>query len=214
MGKSLPTVTKPLKGRLGDIVRPMLQIVEFVKPDKIELINELIKQFDIDRKIQKSESFEAKLLEIILVLKNSVFDDLLSIKDITDKYNENLNEKAQVTTNKVGWRLKAMGFTKRKLNTGSYIELDELVITNLTESLGLNLEDTPMQNNAGTSAEKRHKRHKRHLGNNTSGLSGDDNSDDLETITETSQDRHSANPTESKSGDDSDDSDDIPRVLE
>ena len=71
IGKSLPKITKPVAGRLGDIMRPLLQMVHLVKPENEDMFLEFIKGIERDRKLQKSESLEAKLL---MAIKNLEFE--------------------------------------------------------------------------------------------------------------------------------------------
>jgi len=88
LGEALPDTVKPAWGRLGDILKPIIQVIKLVKPEKEEEMLELINQIQAERKEEKSDSNEARLLTAIISLDDEVDDGLLSIKYITDKCNE------------------------------------------------------------------------------------------------------------------------------
>ena len=159
LGEKLPDVQKPVKGRLGDIVKPLLQIIKLVKPDREDAFLDLIRKIEKERKEHKSESLEAILITAIMDLEYSVKDGLLSIKSITDRANKDVKDKYHTTTRRAGWRLKALGFEKRKLSDGSYIQWDDSLIKKLKEQYGLNTEKTGER----SGEIKRQKSHKRHM---------------------------------------------------
>ncbi|MEE9238247.1 MAG: hypothetical protein V3U58_01660, partial [Thermodesulfobacteriota bacterium] len=219
LGKELPETTKPVKGRLGDILKPLLQIILLVKPENEEMFRGLIREIDAERKLQSSESYEAKLLKCIIDLELEVIDELLPIKRITECYNEPLNERFHTSTNKIGWRTSAMGFKKHKRNDGMCIKWDGSLIKTLSIKFGINDEDDEVdevkgENTPTHTEEKRHERHERHLSNDDSNLDGDDMSDDISHDKKTSPNRHSVSARNYSRNDDSDDSDDIPKGVD
>jgi hypothetical protein len=191
LGKELPDLRKPVRGRLGDIMKSLLQIVRLVKPEREESFRKLIGQLEQERNISKSDSLEASLLLTLIGLEHRVEDGLLSIKTITDAYNESVHEKFHTSTRTVGWRLKAMGFQKRKRNNGAFIKWDERLVKTLSIRFGLmedNADDGDKENTDG------------HADGDDEGSSGDVCHD----RGETSQERHSQNACKQRGSDVSD----------
>lgn len=137
LGEKLPDVEKPAKGRLGDIIRPLLQIIMLVNPDRVSAFSDLIRGIEQERKEHSSESLEARLVKAIVDLEYRVDDGLLSIKSITERANEEVKEKYHSTPKSVGWKLNALGFQKRKRSDGSHIQWDESLIEMLKDRYGL-----------------------------------------------------------------------------
>jgi len=138
LGETLLDIPKPASSRLGDILKPILQIVRLVKPEREGHLMKLVKELESDRMIDKSDSFEAHLLKVILDLKDNVERGILSIKLITDTFNEDKQDRFQITYQRVGRRLSAMGFKKGKNPDGaSAIIWDSESIERMEETYGL-----------------------------------------------------------------------------
>jgi DNA primase catalytic core len=217
--KALPEIKKPIKGRLGDILKPLLQTLLLVNPDKEKVFRQLILRLDSERKANKSDTFEAKLISAIAEFKEDYRDgDKLHVKSITEKYNESVKEKYHVSENKVGWTLKSMSFKKGKDSTAAYMVWNTKLINQLSDKYGLTLNETHKeakndipQNTPPHGEKKRHDRQERHLFNNDNNLEYDDLNDDLST---TSEDHHTVSGYNQNKNDDHDDVDDLFRGVE
>ena len=117
--EKLPELSKPAHGRLGDILKPLLQIIRLVRPEREESFRKLATRFQDERRTEKSDSLEAQLLAVIRGLANHVENQKLAVKVITDKYNRDRNERSQISYQLAGRRLKALGFRKVRLNDGA-----------------------------------------------------------------------------------------------
>ena len=136
--KELPNVSKPVNGRLGDIVRPLLQIAQIVNPAIEETLIKLIGELNQQRMLEKSETIEAMIIKVICSLENEVIVGKLGISDITIRYNQGRSEKYHSSNTSIGRRLSAMGFEKVRLNDGSMaIYYDEDKILKLKDKYGL-----------------------------------------------------------------------------
>jgi len=119
MDMKLPDVAKPARGRLGDILKPLLQIITLVRPVyEKELLN-LAEKLQRARTIEKSTSLEADLLRAIMESRGSVVDGYLPIKLIVDMFNGSHSDPEHITPQRAGRKTKTMGFEKGKIRNGS-----------------------------------------------------------------------------------------------
>ncbi len=149
MNVPLPAIEKPAPGRLGDILKPLLQIITMVKPERCAAFKGLIKELRARRLTDKADSLEAAILTVIIGLRDDVIrgilpnTGILPIKVIADTFNEEVDDlKYRITYQKVGRRLDAMGFSKTRYENKSAIIWDDEKINKLVESYGIS-EETP-----------------------------------------------------------------------
>lgn len=142
-----PEMLKSVKGRLGDITKPLLQIINHVKPDKQHFITDLISQIEKQRKLNKSDSLEANIISVVDSMDDQVSEGNLYVKEITRRYNFERNEKYQTTPHKVGHRLAALGFEKGRDRSGAYIVYHKPLIDKLVEKYGLFSHSLDSENN-------------------------------------------------------------------
>lgn len=135
---TLPDIPKPAAGRLGDILKPLLQIIRFVRPEREVDFMALVSGFEADRLIEKADSLEAQILNTLMSLKDQVAHGVLPVKAITDRFNEGKHEKIKVTYQRVGRRLTAMGFKKARGHDGAAVIIwDDDMLARLMERYGL-----------------------------------------------------------------------------
>jgi hypothetical protein len=141
LGRELPQIDKPAKGRLGDILKPLMQVILLVAPEWEKEFRQLISQLDQDRKVQKSESTDAKLISIIAGLEREVEEGLLRSQKILEAYNQGVSEKFKISDKSLGWKLKALGFPKKQTENGKCIVYDKKLLESLMVKFGLKDED-------------------------------------------------------------------------
>lgn len=138
LGKALPDVAKPAAGRLGDILRPLLQMIRLVKPEREAAFLALVKDLEEKRQMEKIDSLEAQILEVLAGLRDKVELGALRVKLITDTLNEDRPERARLSYQRVGRRLSAMGFDKTRASDGASAVLwDEEKVCRMIEVYGL-----------------------------------------------------------------------------
>jgi hypothetical protein len=71
MGKPLPQVKKPTRGRLGDIMKPLRQIVRLVCPQERHRFLEMVKDIEQKRRESLSETEEAKITRALFISKDN-----------------------------------------------------------------------------------------------------------------------------------------------
>jgi hypothetical protein len=138
LGKSLPDCDKPAAGRLGDILKPLLQLFRLVKPEREPVFMELVRELERGRLIDKSDSLEAQLLLVLDSLKDQLEKGIMPVKLITDTFNESKPDNLQITYQRIGRKLTALGFIKGKTGDGaSAIIWDEEKFLRILSSYGL-----------------------------------------------------------------------------
>jgi hypothetical protein len=137
MADTLPCVEKPARGRLGDITQPLFQIARLVKPQVLPVLETLICDIEQKRRQGKSICLDGRILSAISSLRGSIKNGHLPVKTITDTLNSGISSFEQVTYQKVGRRLDALGFEKDTLSGNvSAIAWNEENLNRLMESYG------------------------------------------------------------------------------
>jgi len=138
MEKVFDNIPKPVKGRLGDIMRPLHSIIRFVCPEREPAFLRLVESIKDNRLMNKSETLEAQILSIVRDLKDNVHKGKLSIREIAEKYNDGRSEKAKIDSRTIGRKLDSLGFEKLRTGNGaSAILWDENKLNIMLERHGL-----------------------------------------------------------------------------
>lgn len=142
LGESLPDILKPASRRLGDILKPLQQIIRLVKPEREAVFLNLVRQLEEERQTARADSYEAEIFRAVIGLVGAVNShpvkgDLLAVQAITDKLNERRSEKRQLGSKGVGRKLTAMGFKKEHLENGAHIVWLEDTIELLKKRYGV-----------------------------------------------------------------------------
>lgn len=138
-GEKLPDILKPVLGRLGDILKPLVQTLGLVKPEKMASFLKLVVELEKERLAEKSETLEAQILKVVISLENRVQNGVLAVKEITDTLNQGKLVREQFTYEKIGWRLRAMGFRKTHLGETRLAAViwDEKAIKRMKRAYGI-----------------------------------------------------------------------------
>lgn len=138
LGAELPEVDKPAQRRLGDILKPLLQIIRLARPERESAFMELVRKIEEGRMMDKAETLEAQILRSVKALENEVSGGKLAVKAITDHVNLDKPERLHFRPHTIGWRLKAMGFDKGRTSTGAAaIIYDSLMLGQIMRQYGL-----------------------------------------------------------------------------
>ena len=101
----------------------------------------IIKDIEKGRKFDKAESLDAQILKAVNALEFRVQNGFLGVQEITAHLNNGKSLQQQLTFQRVGRRLKALGFDRGKLGDSAAICWDASKIEQLKVSYGL--KDTP-----------------------------------------------------------------------
>jgi DNA primase len=138
LGKPLPELSKPAPGRLGDILKPLVQVVRMVRPEREGVVRELIGQLQRERLAEKAETLESEILHALDSIRDQVDGGTLPVKAVTEALNEGRSEKERVSPQLVGRRLRSLGFEKgQRTSAGTTIRWDEEKLVRAMEAYGL-----------------------------------------------------------------------------
>lgn len=147
LGVPLPEVDKPVTGRLGDILKPLWQIVNFIKPERAAHFLSLVRRVEHERRLAKLDSTEGLILQAIVESERKMQKGVLAVKVIADTLNASRTENRRLSPKKVANILKAMGFAKGHTGSGAAaIIWNDQLIDKLLQSYGL--EDMPEMDGA------------------------------------------------------------------
>lgn len=154
MNKKLPEVKKPADHRLGDILKPIYQIISAFAPEKIQDFKYVVGYFKKVRSEAKSDSPQAEIIEVLLNIytpRGFNARDVL-IKDIVEKINKERDPNYPTTSIAVGKRLSAMGFKKGRNKNCRIMVWDEELLDRLAVQYGL--QDPQESGESGLSDER------------------------------------------------------------
>lgn len=114
----LPEVGK-LRGRLGDIIKPLHQIMRLVRPEVEREFLELIASIQAERQSEKAESIEAVVLKAVATLEPRKKHDFLMTDAIRTQINSSRTEKDHLSSIRINKILQSLGFRKIKLANGN-----------------------------------------------------------------------------------------------
>ena len=123
LDKELPPANKPTSGRLGDITRPLVQVIRLVTPEREPVLIDLIKEVDEQKRIDKSETLEAKILTAISNNLNDVNQGMLPFDLIIGNVNAELPEKWRIGDKTFGRKLAALGMKTKKIMGKRFIPI-------------------------------------------------------------------------------------------
>ena len=133
MGKLLPECKKPAKGRLGDILKPLLQIIMMTCPNRETVFLGLVKELERERLSDRAESIEAEILSIAFDFSEKDMSGGILTKKIADEYNDGKTERSKITSRTVSSTLGSLGIKKRKTKEGMAMVWDENLMIRLAK---------------------------------------------------------------------------------
>jgi hypothetical protein len=132
MANDLPEAKKPSRGRLGDILRPLRQIVKLVAPGEENRFLNLCVEIQNQRYDILSDTIESMIIQAISDLENEIENCKLLSKGITDKINENVPEKFHRAQRTITQACNRMGFRSFRSCGDTYIEIDVNLLSRLS----------------------------------------------------------------------------------
>jgi hypothetical protein len=161
MDRSLPEIeiVPAITGRLWDISKPLFQICKMVCPQRYDELVTTLTSIAESKKAEKSESFEAKIIDIIrdcyIEQKSVGIPGPITIGTarVLNRVNEDLKEGFKISGQGFGRKLKAIGIKTSIVGGYSKIVVDEKALGELMQQYGL---ETDFQENAITDTVDSH----------------------------------------------------------
>ncbi|KJS76796.1 MAG: hypothetical protein JL56_04595 [Desulfotomaculum sp. BICA1-6] len=139
MNSILPSVDKPCAGRLGDITRPLIQVIKMACPEKESLLIELIQNFHRLRLIEKADSFAALVYKTFLACEPDVNNGVLPVSVVVEEFNKARQEDKKITPQRIGKTLSSIGLQKATKHGGvsAYLWPTDEQKNNIARGFGL-----------------------------------------------------------------------------
>lgn len=113
MGTPLPTIPKPVAGRLGDILQPLGQIAHLLGADVVAEYETLAEFLAAERRSERSESSQARLVAAVVnAISEPQVADRFSVAAVARHWNQGLPEDKQSANSTIGNRLSGLGFQR------------------------------------------------------------------------------------------------------
>jgi len=110
----LPNVPKPVPGRLGDLIQPLLCVASLLPREATENIHELLGKLETERAEAEAETLAGRIVTILFSLQNEIKGGELPVERVTELLNEGMQEEQPISPQKVGHELSALGITRKK----------------------------------------------------------------------------------------------------
>ncbi len=136
MDKPLPQADKPIRGRLGDILRPIRQIIKIISSDETWFMD-FAKHIDENRKSEGIDSQDAIVVSAIIQALPSVKHNHLLHKDTLEIINRHRPEQFRMSPHSLGRITTRLGFERYSSGDGRGIKLNEVLLTQLCIRYGI-----------------------------------------------------------------------------
>jgi DNA primase catalytic core len=146
----LPQAQKPCRYRLGDILRPLLQVLLLAVPEEKERFIRLCGRLEQERYENLADTLEARILQAIIDLKSEIEKGRLEAKKIGDKINEGVPDKFKKSQSTITRICARMGFKAKRPKGKTHIEIEP----RLLEKLSMRYLRKNVQNERGYTPEK------------------------------------------------------------
>lgn len=151
---TFPTVEKIAKSRLGDITRPLYQILKKVAPQETESFVRLIKNIEKTRLTEKASTVDAEILQSLLLCKNEVVNGIVASQMVTNSFNKDRDERDKLKSRRIASRLSSFGFTKTQTNTSAVGFIwDDSLLEKLVKEYGVLTLEPPESSETSESSD-------------------------------------------------------------
>jgi hypothetical protein len=136
MDKSLPQADKPTRGRLGDILRPIRQIIKVISSDETWFMD-FVGHIEENRKSEGIDSQDAIVVSAIVQALPSVKHNHLLHKDTLDIINRHRPEQFRMSPHSLGRITTRLGFERYSSGDGRGIKLNGELLAQLCIRYGI-----------------------------------------------------------------------------
>ena len=137
LDKDLPDVEKPCSGRLGDILKPLRQIVNMVCADE-KWFMDFARDVETQRKASNNDSLDAQVISAIIDSRKALTKGHMMHEDILGSLNRNKSDSEKISSQKLGKITTRLGFEKYSSGTQRGIFYNRDLIAKLCTRFGIN----------------------------------------------------------------------------
>jgi len=141
MNTELRDAEKPVRGRLGDILRPLAQLQRLVAPDFEADFLRLAQAFERERAVVKGQSLEAAVIVALLALEEEVSGGVIPLKRVGALVNSDRPERERVSPQRLGLVMRSLGLRTKHTMGGAVIEYKTAYIALLAGRHGIGAAD-------------------------------------------------------------------------
>jgi hypothetical protein len=132
MLRNLPAVEKPVAGRLGDLMQPLLAVAALLPNVASENLQALISDLENDRRQSEADSMAGRITQVLFDLQEEVRNGRLPVQSVRETLNEDTpNDRFHLSPQRVGKELAAMGINRTKVGGTMHIVWDEDLMAQL-----------------------------------------------------------------------------------
>jgi hypothetical protein len=134
--RELPGVLKPVTGRLGDILKPIRQIVNLACTDESWFLDFAKHEEDI-KKSEGIDTDDANVVNAIVQVLGKVENGHLIHKHTLDVLNAELSDRYKMTSHRLGRITKRLGFKRYSSGSARGIYINEELLNRLCQRYGI-----------------------------------------------------------------------------
>jgi len=139
MDQQIPDADKPVKGRLGDMLRPIRRVVNLVCADETWFL-EFASNVENMRKKSASDTLEAQVVSAIIQAEHCVKNGHLLHADYRGILNKDRPDRYQISPQKVGRVTASLGFQKYYSGDAKGIYWNQELLDSLCDRYGIKIE--------------------------------------------------------------------------
>jgi hypothetical protein len=134
--QQLPTVAKPVASRLGDLLKPIRQIVNMVCPNERWFLD-FAKDAEDQKRKDGLDNDEVKVVNAIVQALDRAENGHLLHSHIIETINDGLSERYHMSTQRLGRITKRLGFGRYNSGSARGIYIDEELLDRLCQRYGI-----------------------------------------------------------------------------
>ena len=136
LDRSLPEMNKPCLGRLGDVLKPINQIVKICCPDD-SWFGPFVAGIEKNRKLSRSESEDARIIQAILAARPALKHGHLFNEDVLAHLNKDIPLSERISPQAFGKTTSGMGFKRYASGQKRGFYWDAELLKSLCQRYGL-----------------------------------------------------------------------------
>jgi hypothetical protein len=136
LNKQLPEVSKPAKGRLGDILKPIRQMVNIACSDESWFMD-FVSDIEESNKSENGDTDEATVLKAIVSCMTKIENGHLLHADTLSVINDGRSERLKMTPQRLGRIARRLGFNPYNQGNLRGIYIDEGLLERLCQRYGV-----------------------------------------------------------------------------